>query len=204
CEAATPFSTMWRSRMPVRSRIHSSLVSTIFSRSRFESTRGGTQAATPVILAAMRFPGWVNELCSRKESAILCNHPHGGKGEPYRAYASERSERHYAGYSLTLSSFFFFSRASPRTFSAQASQMVFADGFPQIMQTCFFAAGTIPLPVFPSEHSRFAPQGRPDKSTGARRWNFRPTRGWKEGSRSGRRWTRLGAAWRPPNSTSSR
>jgi hypothetical protein len=39
---ATPFSTMWRSRMPVRSVIHSSLVETIFSRSALVSRRGGT------------------------------------------------------------------------------------------------------------------------------------------------------------------
>ena len=42
CEVAMPFSTMWRSRMPVRVRIHSSLVSTIFSRSALVITFGGT------------------------------------------------------------------------------------------------------------------------------------------------------------------
>ena len=41
-DVAMPGSTMWRSRMPVRCWIHSSLVSTIFSRSAFVSTRGGT------------------------------------------------------------------------------------------------------------------------------------------------------------------
>ena len=41
-EVATPGSTMWRSRIPVRCWIHSSLVSTIFSRSALVSTRGGT------------------------------------------------------------------------------------------------------------------------------------------------------------------
>ena len=39
---ATPLSTMWRSRMPVRSVIHWSLVATIFSRSALVSRRGGT------------------------------------------------------------------------------------------------------------------------------------------------------------------
>ena len=39
---ATPGSTRWRSRMPVRSTIHSSEVSTIVSRSALVSTRGGT------------------------------------------------------------------------------------------------------------------------------------------------------------------
>ncbi len=41
-DVATPGSTMCRSRIPVRCWIHSSLVSTIFSRSKLESTRGGT------------------------------------------------------------------------------------------------------------------------------------------------------------------
>ena len=41
-DVATPGSTMCRSRMPVRCRIHSSVVSTIFSRSALVSTRGGT------------------------------------------------------------------------------------------------------------------------------------------------------------------
>src|SRR4029077_12400082 len=45
-----------RSRMPVRGRIHSSFVSTIFSMSRLVTTRGGTYPATPVIFAAMRLP----------------------------------------------------------------------------------------------------------------------------------------------------
>src|SRR6516162_9466687 len=40
--------------MPVRVRIHSSLVSTIFSRSALVMTRGGRNPATPVIFAAMR------------------------------------------------------------------------------------------------------------------------------------------------------
>ncbi len=44
-----------------------------------------------------------------------------------------------AGYSLIFWSFFFLSRASPRSLSEQASQMVFVDGFPQIMHTGFFA-----------------------------------------------------------------
>src|SRR5712692_9917504 len=41
--------------MPVRVRIHSSLVSTIFSRSALVITFGGTYPATPVIFAAMRW-----------------------------------------------------------------------------------------------------------------------------------------------------
>ena len=41
-EVATPGSTMCRSRIPVRCRIHSSVVSTSFSRSLFVSRRGGT------------------------------------------------------------------------------------------------------------------------------------------------------------------
>src|SRR5258707_10346270 len=49
-----PLSTTWRCRMPVRVRIHSSLVSTIFSRSALVITLGGRKPATPVIFAAMR------------------------------------------------------------------------------------------------------------------------------------------------------
>ena len=41
-DVAIPSLTMCRSRMPVRCRIHSSLVSTSFSRSALVSTRGGT------------------------------------------------------------------------------------------------------------------------------------------------------------------
>jgi hypothetical protein len=40
----------------VRVLIHSSFVSTIFSRSKFVTTRGGTYPATAVIFAAMRLP----------------------------------------------------------------------------------------------------------------------------------------------------
>src|ERR1700735_3579150 len=42
--------------MPVRVRIHSSFVSTLFSRAKLVTTRGGTYPATPVIFAAMRLP----------------------------------------------------------------------------------------------------------------------------------------------------
>src|ERR1700739_4187352 len=49
-----PWSPTWRWRMPVRVRIHSSLVSTIFSRSWLVITLGGRNPATPVIFAAMR------------------------------------------------------------------------------------------------------------------------------------------------------
>ena len=41
-DVATPGSTMWRSLMPVRCRIHSWFVSTIRSRSSLVSSRGGT------------------------------------------------------------------------------------------------------------------------------------------------------------------
>src|SRR5215472_11592652 len=47
--------------MPVRVRIHSSLVSTIFSKSAFVSTRGGTYVPRAVILARARWPTrWVS------------------------------------------------------------------------------------------------------------------------------------------------
>src|ERR1700751_1761639 len=49
-----PLSTTCRCRMPVRVRIHSSLVSTILSRSSLVITLGGRNPATPVIFAAMR------------------------------------------------------------------------------------------------------------------------------------------------------
>src|SRR5216684_6146155 len=55
CDEAMPFSTMCRSRIPVRVRIHSSLVSTIFSKSALVITLGGTYPATPVIFAAIRW-----------------------------------------------------------------------------------------------------------------------------------------------------
>src|SRR5271170_1414287 len=42
--------------MPVRVRIHSSFVSTSFSRSKLVTTRGGRYPATPVIFAAIRLP----------------------------------------------------------------------------------------------------------------------------------------------------
>ena len=48
-----------------------------------------------------------------------------------------------AGYSLIFWSFFFLSKASLRSLSAQASQMVFVDGLPQIMHTCFFVGLTV-------------------------------------------------------------
>ena len=41
-DVATPGPAMWRSRMPTRCMIHSSVVSSIFSRSALVSTRGGT------------------------------------------------------------------------------------------------------------------------------------------------------------------
>ena len=41
-DVPTPGSAMWRERMPVRWTIHSSLVSTIFSRSALVSSLGGT------------------------------------------------------------------------------------------------------------------------------------------------------------------
>ena len=53
-DAPTPLSATWRSRMPVRSRIQASSVSTSFSKSALDITRGGTYPLTPVIFAAMR------------------------------------------------------------------------------------------------------------------------------------------------------
>ena len=52
CEAGTPFSAMRRSRMPVRSRIHWSLVSTIRSRSALVRRRSGKAMPTPVMPTA--------------------------------------------------------------------------------------------------------------------------------------------------------
>ncbi len=49
------------------------------------------------------------------------------------------------GYSLRFSSFFFLLRASPRSRSEQAAQMVFVDGFAQSMQSCFLASATVSL-----------------------------------------------------------
>jgi len=49
--AATPFSTICRSRIPTRSRIHSFVVSTIFSRSALVRTRGGKYVPSAVIFA---------------------------------------------------------------------------------------------------------------------------------------------------------
>jgi len=46
---ATPLSTMCRSRIPVRSVIHLSLVATIVSRSALVSSRGGTYVPTELI-----------------------------------------------------------------------------------------------------------------------------------------------------------
>src|SRR5277367_961680 len=74
CELATSLSAMWRSRMPVRLRIHSSLVATTFSRSAFVSTFGGRKPATPVILAAMRWDMMLlGSYCETGESKILCD-----------------------------------------------------------------------------------------------------------------------------------
>jgi len=55
---ATPLSTMWRSRMPVRSVIHWSLVATIFSRSALVSRWGGTKDPTEEILARTGIRGF--------------------------------------------------------------------------------------------------------------------------------------------------
>src|SRR5437868_5152260 len=62
-DVATPGSAMCRSRMPVRCRIHSLLVSTIFSRSAFVSTRGGTNVARPAIFTGRRRQSRINQ-CS--------------------------------------------------------------------------------------------------------------------------------------------
>src|SRR5215469_16885530 len=55
---ATPLSTRCRSRIPVRSTIHLSFVSTIFSRSAFVSSRGGTYVPTEEIFARTRTCGF--------------------------------------------------------------------------------------------------------------------------------------------------
>ena len=47
----SPSAAIWRSRMPVRVRIHSSLVSTIFSRSALVTTRSGSALPVPVMRA---------------------------------------------------------------------------------------------------------------------------------------------------------
>src|SRR6266436_2719030 len=81
CEVAVPFSTTWRSRMPVRVTIHSSLVSTIFSRSALVITLGGTYPATPVIFAARR---WDMTLLANyfpnEKNLILCDSAVGIQG----------------------------------------------------------------------------------------------------------------------------
>ena len=55
-EVASVSSAMWRSRMPLRWTIHSSLVATIFSRSALVRMRLGAYAPTPMILARV-IPG---------------------------------------------------------------------------------------------------------------------------------------------------
>src|SRR5688572_22169205 len=50
-ELSTPDSIMRRSRMPVRVTIHSSEVSTIFSRSAFDNTRSGRKLPVPAMVA---------------------------------------------------------------------------------------------------------------------------------------------------------
>src|ERR1700722_19699156 len=55
---ATPLSTMCRVWIPVRSVIHWSLVATIFSRSAFVNTRGGTYVPTELIFARTRTCGF--------------------------------------------------------------------------------------------------------------------------------------------------
>ena len=53
---------MCRSRIPVRSIIHWSLVSTIFSRSAFVNSRGGTYVPTELIFARTRCCGFNTRL----------------------------------------------------------------------------------------------------------------------------------------------
>src|SRR5260370_9274490 len=73
-DEAMPCCTMWRSRMPVRVRIHSSLVSTIFSKSALVITLGGTWPLTPVILAAMRWDiSLLANFYGKQRNWILCD-----------------------------------------------------------------------------------------------------------------------------------
>ena len=57
-----PGSTTWRSWMPVRVRIHSSVVSTTFSRSALVTTREGTWVPSAVIAARL----WLMRLSSSR------------------------------------------------------------------------------------------------------------------------------------------
>jgi hypothetical protein len=54
---------MRRSRIPVRETIHSSLVSTIFSKSAFVSTRSGTYEPIATIRARWRLPFLTAIMC---------------------------------------------------------------------------------------------------------------------------------------------
>ena len=59
-EFAVPGSAMWRARIPVRSVIHASLVSTSFSRSRLVNTFGGAYIPSPTIFdATLPLPLWL-------------------------------------------------------------------------------------------------------------------------------------------------
>ena len=64
-DVATPGSTMWRCLMPVRCWIHSSLVSTIFSRSALVSSRGG------------HVDGQAGDARARNRSGSGCHHRRG-------------------------------------------------------------------------------------------------------------------------------
>ena len=55
-EFAVRGSAMWRDRIPVRSVIHASFVSTIFSRSRLVNTFGGAYIPSPTIFDANASP----------------------------------------------------------------------------------------------------------------------------------------------------
>ncbi len=52
-DVSTSSSTKWRASMPVRSRIHSSEVSTLSSNHVFGTSRGGREDPTPVMVALL-------------------------------------------------------------------------------------------------------------------------------------------------------
>ena len=89
-----PGSTTWRFWMPVRVRIHSSVVSTIFSRSAFVTTRSGTCVPRAVIAARL----WLMRLSSSGPPASSGRHA--GKAirilDPSQPKGSSRPGAHEA------------------------------------------------------------------------------------------------------------
>src|SRR5690349_19087880 len=74
-EVASSAATIRRSEMPVRVTIQSSLVSTIFSRSKLVSTRSGTWAPTPAMPAPRSGVGRSRPASARDLSADLIDNP---------------------------------------------------------------------------------------------------------------------------------